>query len=431
VSQRRFLKTWGRRLSTVVVSLVLLLGLGLAVHQVFVRWQGTRYDFYPRWVGVQAMFREGLDPYGEEVALRSQIGIYGRPARLQDGESQHHFLYPAFIAFTIPHFWLPYPLAVSAWLVTELLMLGAIGILLPACLHRKLRGWQLALFALGLTAFRYNVLSVALGQFTVYVLFYLVLAWWLWDRGSDFWAGCALTQTILKPQLVFLVVPLWLLMAVARRRWHFVAGFAAVLAVLTLLPWPFIGYWWSKFLNPPGLYVRSAGATWLPERAAETLRLMVSAAFWPLAAGVWLWLSGLRIRPRLGLGESPPRFPTLGYALALTVAITLVSTPRIRGYDLALATLPLGFLIVAGYRRGWLAGLIRATGWFLLLALPWLLVGLVNLDLEQLEATERLVVAPAILLLVLLFVLVRPRHARSPVPRIKEAQDVLARQARV
>lgn len=398
MSTRRSYKTWATRLIWMAMVAVVLVGTGLAIYTSFVRWQGNRYDLYPRWIGVQAMFTEGLNPYSEEVALRSQIGIYGRPARVEEGESQHHFLYPAFIAFTIPHLWLPFPAAITAWIVTELMMLALIAMMLASCLKRRLRPWQMALMALALSIFRYNVLSLGLGQFTIYILFFLVLAWWLWEKQHDFLAGLAMTQVVIKPQLVFLILPLWLGLALLRRRWRFLTGFGVGLAILILLPMPLIGNWLPDFLHPPGQYERAAGTFFLPAEMAQKLQVVLAAIGWPLTAWVWLRTSGIRIQHRAVKRDQPPTFPTLGYALALTVAIILVTTPRIRGYDLTMATLPLGYLILVQFQPGWVAATIRAMSWIILLAVPWVLSSLMTL--VELEAVERLVVGLACLILI-------------------------------
>jgi hypothetical protein len=406
-------KLWATRLTGLVMLVVLLVGTGLAIYHSFVRWQGNRFDLYPRWVGVQAMFTEGLSPYSEEVALRSQEGIYGRPARLKEGESQHHFLYPAFIAFTIPHLWLPFPVAITAWIVTELMMLALIAKMLAPCMKRRLRLWAMVLIAVALSVSRYNALSLGLGQFTIYILFFLVLAWWLWERQHDFQAGLAMTQAVIKPQLVFLVVPLWLGLALLLRRRRFLAGFGIGLIILILLPIPFIGNWLPDFLHPPAQYERVAGTSFLSNKVAQTLQVVLSALGWPLAAWVWLRTAGIRIRRGAVEQDEPPAFPTLGYALALTVAIILVTTPRIRGYDLSMATLPLCFLILAQYQRRPAAIAFQAGAWIALLVLPWVLS--IQLPLQQLESVEQLVFRPAILGLILVFPAVRRRPTRLKV----------------
>ncbi len=410
MSARQSYKTWATRLTWMAMVAVVLVGTGLAIYYSFVRWQGNRYDLYPRWIGVQAMFTEGLNPYSEEVALRSQMGIYGRPALVEEGESQHHFLYPAFIAFTIPHLWLPFPVAITAWIVSEFIMLGLIAIMLASCLKRRLRPWEMALIAVALSAFRYNVLALGLGQFTIYILFFLVLAWWLWEGQHDFLAGLAMTQAVIKPQLVFLIVPLWLGLALLWRRWRFLAGFGIGLAILMLLPMPLIGNWLPDFLHPPGQYERAAGTYFLPAEMAQKLQLVLAAVGWPLLAWVWLRTSGIQLRHRAVKRDQPPTFPTLGYALALTVAIILVTTPRIRGYDLTMATLPLGYLILVQFQPGWAAAMIRGMSWIILLVVPWVLSSLMTL--AELEAVERLIIGLACLILVAASAAVHRRRTR-------------------
>jgi hypothetical protein len=193
--------------------------------------------------------------------------------------------------------------------------------------------------------------------------------------------------------------------ALVRKRWAFVIGFVGCLAILLLLPWPFIGNWWTDFLNPPDQYSRSAGAKYLTDQAAAVLQLVLSTTLWPLAAWVWLRISGLRVRRwAIELG-GPPAFPYLGYALALTTAIILVTTPRIRGYDLSMATLPLGFLILAHARRGWRTTVVQCLAWLTLLVVPWVFT--LSTTPEQAESTERLVIGPITLALVLAFPAVR------------------------
>jgi hypothetical protein len=51
--------------------------------------------------------------------------------------------------------------------------------------------------------------------------------------------------------------------------------------------------------------------------------------------------------------RQPLAFLSLGHSLALVVAVKVVTTQRIRAYDLAIATLPLLFPALARYRRHW------------------------------------------------------------------------------
>jgi hypothetical protein len=405
-----------------LLLVTVLIGDGMAVHYTHTLRLGNRFDLYPRWVGVRAMLFEGLNPYSPEVTARAQIGYYGRLA--QEGESPHDFLYPAFVAFTIPHFLLPFPAAITTWIVTQQVFLILVVVMMttglqghradiptiPSTAKRRPRPWQIAIVSLAVIAFRYNVMALWTGQFTIYVLFFVVLAWWLWQRGhnrTDFWAGCALTQALLKPQLTFLILPLWLGLALVQRRWRFIAGFASCLALLIILPMPFAGNWLPHFLDPPARYEQAIVAIPIPEQTVRALRIGLSAVLWPLAAWVWAKAAGLRAQGRTIRCDRPPAFPTVGYALALTTAIILITTPRIWSYDLAMATLPLVFLVLARYRRGVAATVVKASAWAFLLALPWILTGLIPLN--QVEITDRLIVGPLLLGLLLLFLVVRSR----------------------
>jgi len=352
------------------------------------------FDFYQRWHGARAMLFEGLNPYSKGVTERIQRGLYGRLTGPE--ECSQGFLYPAFVAFTIPHFLVPnYPLALSLWIVTQLVLLVvAIWLMVDGLrLTQNMALGSLMAVTLVATVYRYNLLTLAYSQFTIYVLFYLVLAWWLWRRRQDVLAGVALFQVASKPQVAFLLLPLWLFLAIAHRRWRFVGGLGGTAIVLLALPWFLAGNWLSGFIGMITGAVDTCQVS-IYQQPGLGLRLIGS-----LVLGVGLLVAWLRPL------KHQERFP-LGYLLALTIVVTLLTTPFVHSYDMTLTTLPLAFGIVSlQHARGTLATILKGGYWFVLLGLPWLLWGLS--PNHNPELVERWLIPLVVLVLLIVLPLVR------------------------
>jgi hypothetical protein len=215
----------------------------VAVHELFtVRAPGAN-DFYSRWAGARALLLEGRDPYSLEVTAEIQPAIGIDPSL--EGEGKGGFAYPLHVVFTFwPLVYLSYDWVQAIWMVTLqwvtlAIVLGLVG----------LEQWHpspLGLAGMVLAAlFLYVVTrSIMLGQFTLHVTLFLVLALLALQRGHDIWAGVALAATSVKPQMVIFVAPWLILWAVGQHRWRFIAGLVAggmtlLLGSLALFPrWP-------------------------------------------------------------------------------------------------------------------------------------------------------------------------------------------------
>ena len=72
-------------------------------------------DFFDFYTASQAAYKDGISPYSEEVELRNQLGLYGRPAK--PGENLMAFNYPPYaLFFFYPLAFLPIKWAQSIWL---------------------------------------------------------------------------------------------------------------------------------------------------------------------------------------------------------------------------------------------------------------------------------------------------------------------------
>ena len=241
-------KSVARSLTVVLCLIAVYVADTVATHAVFTsRFPGAN-DFYSRWAGARAWWMQGLSPYSEEASRQIEIGIYGR--RALPGEDPGPFAYPFYAVFLIaPLAFLPYVWAEAAWLA--LLQFALIGGILGSI---RLVKWHIPPLLLGVTLismvfFYHSARAILLGQFAV-IVFALVAGMLLaLQARRDLWAGVLLALATVKPQMVFLLVPLALWWAIATRRWRMVWGFAGAMAVLCGASWIAVPGWLGDFLT--------------------------------------------------------------------------------------------------------------------------------------------------------------------------------------
>lgn len=386
-----------------ILLLALVLVLEIVIVERYVASRGNYiFDFAQRWIGARAMLFEHKNPYSHEVTNEIQMTLYGHAAK--PGAWRQSFLYPPFVALTIPHFLLPYHLALPTWIVTQqLLLVSAIWLLLSHSTDgRPQPGWLVAI-TIGAIASRYSLMNLGYAQFTILILFWIVITWWLWSKGHFFLAGAALTLVASKPQLALLLIPLWLTLAIAQRRWQFAIGFAAMMALLLAIPFLFVGNWIPDLLDT----LRSATAAGSSftdvgaRRTSELARL--------LGLGLVLVV--------LAVGTSQNwKGRQLGFLLSLGVVATFFGTLYTHSYDLVLILIPVvyGLAIVHEMQGGW-ARLLELGYWASFLLLPWLLWALVP-D-PQRESLERWLVPLVILILHIVLAVLQRSGTRLGSPR--------------
>jgi hypothetical protein len=101
--------------------------------------------------------------------------------------------------------------------------------------------------------------SIMLGQFTLHVTLFLVLALWALRHGHDGWAGVCLAVTSIKPQMTILVVLWMVLWGIGRRRWRLVVGLLLGGALLSLAALALFPRWPVSFLEDVLRYSEVAG----------------------------------------------------------------------------------------------------------------------------------------------------------------------------
>lgn len=378
-----------------LLSFVIL--YSLAIYQVWVREQGNAFDLYQRWLGARAMLFHGQNPYSEEVTREIQLGMYGRLAR--EGEDQQGFAYPAYVAFVILFFvMLPFPVAVTLWLVSQQFWLLASVLLILRWLRWSVKTPMLLLVAAVAMLYRYSVIVLLMGQFSILVLFLLATALWAYGERRYLLAGACLALTTIKPQLIFLLIPVWLAWAIFRRQWTFLASFGSLMALLLILPWFFVDDWIASFFSAMQSY-RGYSSTLNPlERSFSLLFSAPAAGLLTIVISLALLAYLLLILRRVvkkGTNHS--------FYLVISVAtlVTLLVSPETSVYNMVLILLPALFCLrYLHASQGATPKLLWLAPWSTLTLIPWLswiIRQSFPLDID-------LVLSPALLLAILIYV---------------------------
>jgi len=241
-----------RLLALVLVSLLIVAVILLDAYATYVvftsKFPGAN-DFYSRWAGGRAFLIDGLNPYSDEVTRRIQLGMYGHLA--EESADQVAFAYPMYsIYLFFPLSLIPsYPQAQALWQA-----ILEFALLLAVFFTFRIYRWQPKPWLLAATCF-WSVLfypgarSVILGQFAVMVFAFVALALLALKKGRDIMAGLCLALSTIKPQMVFLLIPLLLLWAIYHQRWRVVGSFVISMTVLVLSSLLLIPTWIADFFT--------------------------------------------------------------------------------------------------------------------------------------------------------------------------------------
>lgn len=142
----------------------------------------------------------------------------------------HNYL-PFFTIFMLPWGLLPLHVAIVVFTLLSLGLFGVTVYLAESLLNDTLRrGPRLALLLSIVLVLPYVHSCAVLGNVGLLVLFLIVTAWYLLERGRDTAAGCALGLAI----LIKLLPGVLLVFLLLKRRWHAAGAAAAVIVVLGL-----------------------------------------------------------------------------------------------------------------------------------------------------------------------------------------------------
>jgi hypothetical protein len=240
-----------RRIATPLIGILLVIIILLDAYATYVvftsKFPGAN-DFYSRWAGGRAFLLDGLNPYSDEVTRRIQLGMYGHLA--EEGADQVAFAYPMYTLYLFfPLSLIPsYPQAQAIWqAILEFALLLAVFSTFRIY-HWQPKPWLLAATCLWSILFYPGARSIILGQFAIVVFALTALALWAVKESKDILAGPCLALSTIKPQMVFLLIPLLLLWAIYDRRWRLVGSFVTSMIVLVCSSLLLVPTWPADFL---------------------------------------------------------------------------------------------------------------------------------------------------------------------------------------
>jgi len=345
--------------------------LSIASYQLVVKVRHNRFDFYPRWIGSQAIL-QGESPYSDEVAERIQIGMFDR--RLGVDEDQQKFAYMPLIAFQLLPFWLlPFPLAVSLWMGLQLTLL----LFLPIAIW-KIVNWQPSLphfsglIIVSIILFRYPINSYLIGQFIPFCLASLVLAWWGISNQSHTVTSVGLFLSLIRPEVVFIPVIFLLIVSWETFGFRVIMNLTISLSVIWGLTRGMIGAWEVDYLKGLFSYNAYSAPVWPPLLTSSSILsmlLILTILLW----SVWMSLNVLDF----------PLIKKVGWLLSISIIFSLLTLPQTGNYTLILSLLTVWFIVgLPGKRVSY--SLVFAA----ILSLPWMF----HLLPQDLSALEHLVV---------------------------------------
>jgi len=210
-------------------------------------------DFLAHYTAWEAYLKNGISPYSDEAALHTQQAIYGRPALGR--EDQNRMVYPFYsIILHGPFVYVDYSVARAIYMTLLQAALFSGVVMTLDLVHWRPPNWLLAITLAWSLLYYPTARGVILGQFAIFGFFSLAGTLFLLRRKRDVFAGALLVLSTIKPTLVFLVIPFLLAWGMARRRWHFVAGFLGTLAILTLGSLMALPTWVSEWVYRIGRY---------------------------------------------------------------------------------------------------------------------------------------------------------------------------------
>jgi Glycosyltransferase family 87 len=241
-------------------------------------------DFYTFWLATRATFVEGKNPYSAEVTQESQLGIYGRPAT--PDQDQVAFAYPPYSMLALlPVAWMDYGWAEAYWMALNVLLIIAAFFFAFAHAPKWLVFTYLLLYPV--------TFGILLGNFVVIIGTFLLFfyGWFIERRTPSPWPqgimGICLAWSTCKPQFIWLLGIVVLLVSWRRQYRWLLGSFFAALAVMLGISFLLVPAWpiqWIARVGEYSHYVQSSPAISqmlaeiMPGNIAMTITLVAALA---------------------------------------------------------------------------------------------------------------------------------------------------------
>ena len=244
-----------------IILLLIIVGLLIFGNLDFVEKNPGGNDFLVHWVGTQSFIQEGISPYSDEVALRIQNLVYGRPA--MSGEHELRVAYPFYSMFLF----LPFALMEEFELARALWMTLLEGLLiLSTLLALKIVNWKpkilISTLLIVFSLFWYHGLrSLINGNAVIIILFLVIVVVYAIKAKQDELAGICLALITIKPQVVLPFIIFITIWSLVNKRSRIFFWFVGIMVALLLLGLFLLPSWPLEFLrevlrypgyNPPG-----------------------------------------------------------------------------------------------------------------------------------------------------------------------------------
>jgi len=298
-------------------------------------------DFLVHWMGTRSFITEGISPYSDEVALRIQDMVYGRPA--QPGEHELRVAYPLYsMVFFLPFALVrDFTMARAVWMTVLELALVALCFFSLRLTRWKPLPLVLMLLLLFSLLWYHALRALILGNAVILVTLLVTGGLLAIRNNEDELAGVLLGFATIKPQVVLVLLVFIFLWSLSKRRWKIIfwmvgtvvllAGAAALLLpdwilqnIREIIRYP--GY------NPPGTPA-AVFAVYMPGVGRQIgmgvsifLAIVLLIEWWLATRGdfrAFLWAASLTLVASqwIGIQTDPGNFIVCYPALVLVLAM--------------------------------------------------------------------------------------------------------------
>jgi len=235
----------------IMLFLLLVILLAVGIHAVMAD-NTIGMDLHIFYLAAQNVFLHHESPYGEDVAMQSQLSVFGRPAN--DGEDHMGFPYPPYsLLLLAPLASLPFSWVQAIWMA--FFLMASVGAMLLVFPSRPF------LPMIGVLLFFPFTFGIILGNFVNLIALVIIAAisQLLFARkpskGIQILLGGLLAWATLKPQIIWIYLILFLLASLKKKYWPLLISFAISFSVFVGISFLLVPNWPALWLERIGKYV--------------------------------------------------------------------------------------------------------------------------------------------------------------------------------
>ncbi len=244
-----------------ILLIVIIIGLFFFANLQYTKNNPGGNDFLVHWVGTKSYVQDGISPYSDQVALRIQDLVYGRPAT--SGEHELRVAYPFYSIFLfLPFSFIQdFTIARAVWMTVLELAIIFSTILMIRVVNWKPKFLMTLLIVVFGLFWYHGIRSIINGNAVVLILLTIVFVIYGIKNNLDEMAGISLALMTIKPQVVIVFVVFVCIWAIINHRSKIIFWFLGSLILLIFLgvflypSWP-IEFLWEVMryptYNPPG-----------------------------------------------------------------------------------------------------------------------------------------------------------------------------------